>query len=193
MIQSQLIQFLQASGKMDASLAAEVAAGFHYFELGKGEYLLREGKVNDAYLFLDSGFMRAYAVNTAGEEITTGLYRPGSVVFEVASFFHRTPARENIHALTGCTGWAVSFAELNALFHGLPQFREFGRHLLVSGFAALKDRMLSTITEPAEVRYQKLLERQPEILQGVPLKYIASYLGITDSSLSRIRKEFSKR
>jgi len=82
---------------------------------------------------------------------------------------------------------------LNKLFHELYEFREFGRHILVKGFAALKSRMLSMITETAEERYAGLLKTNPEIFQHAPLKTIASYLGITDTSLSRIRKEFSKK
>lgn len=193
MVKKGLEQFLQSSGKMNARLAEVVAARFQPREVEKGAFLLREGKVCDEFLFLDSGFLRAFVLNTEGEEVTTGFYKAGGIVFEVASFFHRTPSRENIQALTGCSGWAVSFTELNALFHGLPQFREFGRHLLVQGYAALKERMLSTITEPAETRYARLLHTHPEILQQAPLKYVASFLGITDSSLSRIRREWAKK
>jgi CRP-like cAMP-binding protein len=79
------------------------------------------------------------------------------------------------------------------LFHSLPEFRDFGRSILVKGFAALKSRVLSMITETAEERYAQLLKNNPEIFQHAPLKIIASYLGVTDTSLSRIRKEFSKK
>ena len=65
--------------------------------------------------------------------------------------------------------------------------------MLVRGFAALKTRMLEVITETAEQRYGYLLKNNPEIFQHAQLKHIASYLGVTDSSLSRIRKEFSKK
>ncbi|HEY0751463.1 MAG TPA: Crp/Fnr family transcriptional regulator, partial [Chitinophagaceae bacterium] len=75
--------------------------------------------------------------------------------------------------------------------HSIPEFREFGRSILVRGFSNLKLRMLSMITETAEQRYASLLQHNPEIFQYAPLKYIASYLGITDSSLSRIRKDIN--
>jgi len=64
---------------------------------------------------------------------------------------------------------------------------------LVKAFASLKVRMLSMITETAEERYEMLIKRNPEIFQFAPLKYIASYIGVTDTSLSRIRKEFAKK
>ena len=64
--------------------------------------------------------------------------------------------------------------------------------ILVNGFITLKERMLSMINLTAEQRYEQLLIAKPEIFQHASLKTIASYLGITDTSLSRIRKEFSK-
>ncbi|MFN3445941.1 MAG: Crp/Fnr family transcriptional regulator, partial [Bacteroidia bacterium] len=98
-------------------------------------------------------------------------------------------SKESIEAITPCVVWSISFEELNKLFHGIPEFREFGRSLLVRGFAELKLRMQSVITETAEVRYLKLIESSSDIIKYAPLKYIASYLGVTDSSLSRIRKD----
>jgi len=65
--------------------------------------------------------------------------------------------------------------------------------VLVRGYAALKDRILSHITDTAEKRYEYLLEQAPEIFRDAPLKAIASYLGITDTSLSRIRKELARK
>jgi CRP-like cAMP-binding protein len=137
--------------------------------------------------------MRSFAYDTEGNDVTTNFYSDSQVVFEVSSFFNRTPSRENIQALTDSQGWSITYVQLNYLFHAMPEFRDFGRHILVTGFAALKMRMLSMITDTAEERYERLLNSNPEIFQQAPLKYIASYLGITDSSLSRIRKEFSRK
>ena len=75
----------------------------------------------------------------------------------------------------------------------MPEFREFGRTILVNAYAQLKQRMLAMIQETAEQRYASLLQSSPDIFQFVPLKNIATYLGITDTSLSRIRKEFAKK
>jgi CRP-like cAMP-binding protein len=108
-------------------------------------------------------------------------------------FFNRTKSRENIQALEDCKGWFITYEQLNYLFHTLPEFRDFGRAILVKGFAALKTRMLSMITETAEQRYHALLSSNPEIFQHAALKHIATYLGITDTSLSRIRKESIKK
>ena len=184
----KLTRFLQSTGFVSAGQAAEIAKEFTPKEVGKNAYLLQAGRVSDDYYLLDSGFMRAFAYNTDGHDVTTGFYAGSQIVFEVASFFNRTPSQEYIQALTDCTGWAITHQQLNALFHARPEFREFGRSVLVRGYAALKSRMLSMITEPAATRYASLLRASPEILQHAPLKTIASYLGITDTSLSRIRK-----
>jgi CRP-like cAMP-binding protein len=193
MSQQKLIQFFSGSGLMNTQIAASVSEKFRSKEILKNELFLKEGKISDTYFFLEKGFMRAFAIDPDGNEVTTGFYAPNSVVFEVSSFFNRTRSKENIQALTDCEGWFITYEELNELFHSLPAFREFGRSVLVRGYSTLKARMLSVITEPAEDRYKQLLQTHPEIFQHAQLKHIASYLGITDTSLSRIRKELSKK
>lgn len=187
-----LIRFFQTTGKINAAGATEIARHFTEKEMDKNEYFLKEGRISNEYLLLGEGFMRAYSLDINGNEVTTAFYNASYPVFEVASFFNRIPSKENIQALTPCKGWSLTYDKLNMLFHGLPEFRDFGRAILVKGFATLKLRMLSMITETAEERYAALLQSNPEIFQHAPLKYIASYLGITDTSLSRIRKEMMK-
>jgi len=193
MTKDSLTAFLQSTKLVSFAAAMEIAARFVPKSIAKNHYLLSAGKVCDEYLFLEQGYMRLFAHDTAGNEVTTGFACPGQVIFEVSSFFNRTRSNENIQALTDCEGWYISYAQLNELFHALPEFREFGRSVLVRGFTQLKIRMLSTITETAETRYAQLLHTNPEIFQYATLKNIASYLGITDTSLSRIRKELSKK
>jgi CRP-like cAMP-binding protein len=136
--------------------------------------------------------MRAFSFDVDGAEVTTAFTLVINQFLKLL-FFNRSPSKENIEALTRCTGWVISFEKLNMIFHSIPEFREFGRSILVKGFASLKTRMLSIITETAEERYAVLLQYRPEIFQNAPLKYIASYLGITDTSLSRITKDRMKR
>jgi len=178
---------------MSLTTATEIAAVFSFKEIERNNFLLREGKVCNEYLFLEKGFMRSFAYDTNANDISTNFSMEGQVVFEVSSFFNRTSSKENIQAITDCTGWIITYEQLNNLFHSLPEFRDFGRSILVKGFASLKVRMLSMITETAEQRYDALLKTNPEIFQHVALKHIATYLGITDTSLSRIRKEYTKK
>jgi CRP-like cAMP-binding protein len=193
MSNKHLTEFIHQSNLVSLSTAQAIADNFAHQQVFKGELLLKAGQIADAYFFLEKGYMRAFAEDINGNEVTTAFYIPGQMIFEVASFFNRTRSRENIQALSDCEGRFITYRQLNELFHALPEFREFGRSVLANGFATLKGRMLSTITETAEERYATLLRSNPDIFQHAPLKYIASYLGITDTSLSRIRAGLSKK
>lgn len=189
----KLIQFFLDSNLVSLTAAKEFASQFSSKQVYKGEFFLSEGKISDEYFFLENGFMRSYAHDLEGNDVTTNFHSANQVVFEVSSFFNRTRSKENIQAITDCDGYYISYQQLNELFHAMPEFREFGRSILVKNLVMLKNRMLSMITETAEERYAQLIKNNPEIFQYAALKNIASYLGITDTSLSRIRKEFSKK
>jgi CRP-like cAMP-binding protein len=193
MSSQNLIDFLKKTNLVSSQTAEWIALEFVPKELAANQFLLREGMISNEYVFLESGFMRAFAYDTEGNEVTTHFYSANQLVFEVSSFFNRTKSQENIQTIDDCIGWVINYEQLNNLFHSMPEFREFGRSVLVKGFADFKTRVLSMITETAESRYDTLLKNNPEIFQHVPLKYIASYLGITDTSLSRIRKGYSKK
>ncbi|MBF4516918.1 Crp/Fnr family transcriptional regulator [Flavobacterium sp. ANB] len=193
MSKEAIVLYLKSTNLISLDVAVEIANHFESKLILKNQKILEEGMVSDEYLFLEKGFMRSFAHDTEGNEVTTNFYSPGDVIFEVASFFNRTKSKENIQALTDCEAWYITYEQLNDLFHALPEFREFGRSILVKGFSGLKIRMLSMITETAEERYIYLLKANPEIFQQASLKNIASFLGITDTSLSRIRKELSKK
>jgi CRP-like cAMP-binding protein len=188
-----LRNFIKNITAVPPGILDEICASFTPVEYNKGDYLVKEGRLSDNYLFLETGFFRAYTFDQEGNEVTTGFYGNNSVSFEVYSFFNRTASRENIQALTTSCGWIISYEKLNHLFHALPAFRDFGRAVLVRGFSSLKQRMLAMINETAEQRYATLLSQNPEVFQFAPLKDIASFLGITDTSLSRIRKNLSQK
>ena len=176
---------------MSDNIASEIAEIFEPVSLNKNDFLLREGSVCNNYFFLEKGFIRAYTFDTEGNEVTTNLYGRNSIVFEVASYIKRTPSRENIQALTDCFGWEGNYANLQNLFHTSPEFRGFAREILVNSFIELKERTLSMINLTAEKRYEILLKSRQDIIQNISIKHIASFLGITDTSLSRIRKEIA--
>lgn len=189
----KLIQFLCSTNLVSLTTAKQIAGAFQQKEINRNDFFLKAGRISNEYFFLEDGFMRAFAHDTDGNDVTTNFYSGNQIVFEVSSFFNRTISKENIQATDNCNGWVITYEQLNNLFHSLPEFRDFGRSILVRGFASLKVRMLSMITETAEQRYDALLKTNPEIFQHAALKHIASYLGITDTSLSRIRKEYSKK
>jgi CRP-like cAMP-binding protein len=185
----KLITFLEASNFISRSKAEELAAQFFYKAIPKTGFHLREREISNEYFFLEQGYMRAFAYSINGNEVTTNFYTAGQVVLEGASFYNRTTSKETIQALTDCSGWYLTYEQLNNLFQTMPEFCAFGQAVLVKGFATLKERTLSMITETADERYARLLRTTPQIFQMAPLKYIASYLGTTDTTLARIRKE----
>lgn len=157
----------------------------------KNEFFLREGKVSDL-LYLAEGLMRAYTFDLKGNEVTTNFFSKNRQVFDHASFFLQTPSEENIQAVTDCIGYSITFERMNSIFHTIPEFREYGRRMLVKELVSFKKRTLAVINKSAEQRYEDLIKDDKAIFQFVQLKHIASYLGVTNSSLSRIRREFSK-
>jgi len=170
-----------------------IASAFEPRAFRKKELFVKQGKVNDESFFMTHGFMRAYTHGIDGQEITTYFYGSNRPVFEAASLFTKTPSLENIQALTDCEGFSLPFEKLNKLFHNVPEFREYGRAMLAKEFLLYKKRTLSMINQTAEERYEELISTEKEIFKYAQLKQIASYLGVTDTSLSRIRREFHAR
>jgi CRP-like cAMP-binding protein len=188
-----LIDFFMAHISASTSSLEKIVSEFEEISLMKNEFFLQEGKISNEYLFLSEGFMRSFTLDTKGNEVTTYFHGKNKVVFEVSSFFMRIPSTESIQALTDSKGYVISFDTLNRLFHAMPEYREFGRAMLVKEFAAFKQRTLALINKSAEERYALLMQTNKEVFQYAPLKYIASFLGITDTSLSRIRKAYLKK
>ena len=189
----KLSQFIRNVYPMPLSQADVIVSLFKQKSFGKNEWLLKQGRPCNEYYFLEEGYMRAYTFDLDGNDVTTAFYSGNQIVCELFSFFKRIPSKENIQALSECHTWYITFEELNGVFHAMPEFREFGRSILVNAYSGLKQRMLSMLHETAEERYGNLLRNNPDIFNHAALKNIATYLGITDTSLSRIRKEFSKK
>ena len=187
-----LFQFIQSVFPMPVPQAEMIVELFKEKSFEKNTFLLKSDRVCQEYHFLMEGYIRAYTFNLDNEDITTSFYSPSNVVCDFYSYFKRVPTKENFIALTDCQTLYITFDELQTIFHAMPAFREFGRTILVNAYTTLKLRMLSTLHETAEERYKNLLLSNPDIFQHAPLKNIATYLGITDTSLSRIRKECSR-
>ena len=186
---ASLVNFILSVVKISKDDADQIANTFHPIEIEEKDYLLREHEVSDDYFYLESGLMRTFLYNLEGEEITIDFFTENNIVFEITSFFNRIRSEAYIQAITNCKGFRISYEELNTLFHDKPAFRDFGRAILVKEFMASQSRNYGMINRTAKERYQNLLRTEPQILHYAPLKYVASYLGVTDSTLSRLRKK----
>ncbi len=155
----------------------------------KGEFLLKEDEIADEYYLLEKGLVRAFVLDFDNNEITTEFFCENEIVIVPSSLFQRMASKENLQTLTDCTLWKIDFGKFQELFHSIEGMREWGRAWFTFQLFTMKQRSLEMITETAKNRYLKLMKDKPEILLNAPLKQIATFLGITDTSLSRIRKE----
>ena len=173
-------------------IVEQITEPFCNFTLKKNTTLLNKNEISTKTYFLEKGYVRSYLLNEDNEEITTNIYAAPCFVNDFLSFFNKQPTKEIYQTVTDCDFWETNLENVQKNFHNIPKFREFSRLLFVINYAKLNDRVIEMASKKAETRYINLLKQQPQIFQNVPLKMIASYLGITDSSLSRIRKETSK-
>jgi CRP-like cAMP-binding protein len=166
----------------------KILSQFQRIEFAKNDFLIKEGSTANYYYFLESGFARSFAIDLEGKDITTKFFSTTDIVVDWHSYFLKTKCREDIQAITACIAWKITFENFMKLF-SIEPFREVGRTRLINNYFELKNHTVSVIIDPAKDRYLNLIKQKPEIAQRVPLKQIATYLGITDTSLSRIRKE----
>lgn len=178
---------------MSDAAAEQIVAKFQRRRAAKNGFLLKEGSVCNESHIVEEGIFRSYIYDLEGKDVTTAFCSKQMLASDLLSFFKRMPSKENIQALTDCQTWYITYDDMQESFHSIPEFREYGRLNIINQFGILQQRMLSMLQQTAEQRYSDLVDAHPEILQHAPLKYIATYLGITDTSLSRIRKEYVKR
>lgn len=162
----------------------------HYkISFKKGEIVLKKGEISNGYILLESGLMRSFAYDYNNNDITTDFYSKHEIVIEVLSLFQRIPSQETIQALTDCEGWMIDFDVFQELYHSIGGFSEWGRLWMTNRLFHFKLRSVEMVTISAKDRYLQLIKEKPDVVLQSPLKHIAGYLGITDSSFSRIRKE----
>lgn len=151
----------------------------------KGHYLLREGGVSQLY-FVRKGVARIY-YHKPEREVTEWLALDQSFLFSIESFFERTPSRLAIHLLEPSEVFRLHHDDLMQLCDAHHTIEKLFRRMISSSLLLSQKRMESIQFETAQQRYQRLLTQNPDILQRVPLAYIASFLGITQETLSRVR------
>lgn len=167
----------------------EILAVHKKLSVPKGAYLLKKGKIASAYYLVEKGLARFYVHDFNGNEITTQFICENEIINEVSSLFQRIPSVQNIQTVTDSVLWEIEFNDFQQLYHSLESVREWGREWMSAQLFQSQLRSIEMITQSASSRYLQLLKDRPQIVQQAPLKQIASYLGIADTSLSRIRKQ----
>ncbi|MCY0970803.1 Crp/Fnr family transcriptional regulator [Chryseobacterium wangxinyae] len=168
---------------------AEIFLAHEKVVFRKGDFILEEGKTANEYFILEKGLARSFVNDFNGNDVTTHFFVENEIIIEVSSLFQRIPTQENIVCITDCVCQKIDFDTFQNLYHKIQNLSEWGRAWMSNELFTYKQRSVEMFTLSATKRYLNLLEQKPHVIQFAPLKQIASYLGITDTSLSRIRKE----
>lgn len=157
------------------------------------QYLIQEGNVSRYEAFVNKGCLRAYHVDEKGQEHIAQFAIEGWWIGDMYSFLTSTPARLNVDALEDSELLCIDKPSLEELYLQVPKFERFFRIILQNAFIAHQQRIIANMSKTAEERYLEFIKHYPQLEQRVPQHQIASYLGITPESLSRIRKQLSER
>lgn len=160
--------------------------------LPKKGHLLRYQEVADAAYFIEEGLLRVYTV-LEGEEHTSQFFFEGAWMTDYGSFLTQTPAEAYIQALEPSVVWRFGRDVIYDCYDRFPEFERFGRYMAEQAYLGLQKRTQVLANQSPEMRYQNLIIERPKVLERVNLKHIASYLGITAESLSRIRRRGMER
>ena len=156
------------------------------WNVGKDYFLVREHAVADYIFFINQGMARIYYKKN-GKEITEWIAPEKSFFLSITSFFTRKAGKLIIHTIEPAEVMGIHYNDLNALASIHHEIETLYRKMLALSLMLSQERMESIQFETAEQRYKKLLANNPGFLQHVPLTYIASFLGVTLETLSRIR------
>lgn len=155
-------------------------------EVTKKSYLLKRGQVCQYIYFIQKGLLRCYYEKNQ-EQITSWFMKEHDIIISVKSFYTQTPGEESIIALEDTVVYGISYHQLQEIYQHFLEFNIIGRVFTTNYYILSEERLYSLRKERARDRYLFLLNKHPDIIQRVPLKYIASYLGISLETLSRIR------
>lgn len=152
-------------------------------------FFLKQGKISNKLGFLKTGLLRSFFYNDNGNEITNHFFIPGNVVISIDSFNKQIPAKESIITIEDSELLVISFEKMTELFETLPIWKQIAKDVSEIKFNNLMNRSIMLQTLTAREKYNLLIQNNPEIIQKVALKHIASYLGIDIATLSRIRNK----
>jgi len=162
-------------------------------KLRKKQYLLQEGDVCRYTAFVEKGMLRTFTVDEKGNEPILQFSMEGWWIADLYSFLTEEPSIYNIEALEECELLLITKENWEILLAKVPAFERYFRLLIQNNLIATQRRLMSSLSESAEEKYTKLINNFPGCIQRVPQHMIASYLGITPETLSRIRAQMAAR
>ena len=163
---------------------------FQSEKLAKNGYLVKKGMPCNRLCLIEKGYLRFFSYSEK-KVITHWIFREGQLVTDVASFHLQEPAKWNIQALSDTRIYSLSFASFQKMRTSIPQWDAYEKILLVKLMSALENRVYALLSMSAEARYQYLFATDSKMFQELPLNYLASMLGMTPETLSRIRGKYA--
>ena len=186
-----LQQLLSSYGELSDN---DMVSGLDYFaqkSYRKGDLLIEAGCKCNWIGFVVSGIVRNFYISSKGEEITYCITFPNKFITAYSSFISGEKTFENIHAITDVEMLVIPKEKFTELIKMSHNWLKFSNHFAEQSYILMENRLLALQMQTADYRYSELMSNNPEFIQKVPLKYLASYLGITQRHLSRLRKGLS--
>jgi CRP-like cAMP-binding protein len=187
-----LVDRLKGVGPMSETLAEKIRAVAKVKAYKKGEFILTEGQICDKASMIVKGFVRFYYV-IDGRDITSRLLEEGFIISSWLSYYKQIPSNEFIEAAEDTILVGIDYRDIQRIYNEIPESNVIGRRETEHAFylSELRTQMLRKRT--AEEKYRYFLDNHPTLLQRVPLKHIASYLGMNEETLSRVRSKYHKK
>lgn len=181
------LSFLDSNSELLTELMGKAVASFSVLELKKNDYFVKENDVCRYFCFVESGILQ-HSIVVEDEEKTSYLALKNSVTSSLNSFLFQKPSRKNIKAIAETKLWVIDLKTFKDLIANNDAFHQFYYNLIEKQICLIDDYRIDLLTLTPEERYQKLLTNEPKLLQEVPLHYLASFLGISNRHMSRIRR-----
>lgn len=178
---------------INPSELASIVASFKKISYKKGDIILDTGSTVKYQYYVISGCLRTFFVDKKDKEHTLQFAIKDWWVSDYTAYFNSGEAIMTIECLQDATIYRISRLQMEALYRDIPKLETFFRKKMEGGFATLQRRVLSGLADSAEDRYLSFLKDYPEIERNIKNYHVASYLGITTESLSRIRKELARK
>lgn len=185
------LKVLNAKGPLPLELEAHLASIIQHKSLRKKEYILRPGQQNDIMIFIQRGLIRAF-YKKGKKEINKWFKAEGSFIVSIPSFYPQLPSREYLQAIEPTEILYIKRQELFNIYEIFPAFT-LTALLLTIDVLIEWDQRLEILNDTAEEKYKWLIANKGDLLQRrIPMKYLASFLGIVPTTLSRLQKEHLK-
>lgn len=189
----ELHQYLNALSPIGAEAWLAFRSLFAETHLAKGRYFIEEGQIAKKIGFLVSGVIRAFYRNGEGVEYNKHFFVDGGFVGGYSSLITGGPNQINQQALTDCRLLTATYKDITALYDSHPDLERLARRVTEGYFVEKEQREIEIVLLDADKRYRLFQEQYPQLEQRIPQYHIASYLGVTPTQLSRIRRKFSGR